>query len=88
MWLSKLSHQLSVQVPLDYSDPTGRSAAIALARKPALVDPTDPSYKGPLIINPGGPGGSGVDFVIAGGRYLSSVVGPQFDIVGFDPRGS
>lgn len=59
---------------------------IALVRRPANVtDPKD--YRGPILFNPGGPGGSGVDLVIGRGDKLSVVVGPEFDIVGFDPRG-
>ena len=40
-----------------------------------------------LIINPGGPGASGVEFVQTMGERISSLVGPSFDILGFDPRG-
>ncbi|MBN2524744.1 MAG: alpha/beta fold hydrolase [Deltaproteobacteria bacterium] len=74
-----------VGVPLDYDKPRGRQIDIALARIPA----TDPHRKiGTLFINPGGPGGSGVDMVLFGwGEYLKEVTGGQFDVVGFDPRG-
>jgi pimeloyl-ACP methyl ester carboxylesterase len=44
-------------------------------------------YKGPIIFNPGGPGGSGIEFIKIDGDLLSSILGPQFDIVSFDPRG-
>ncbi|KAF9255261.1 hypothetical protein L218DRAFT_967471 [Marasmius fiardii PR-910] len=74
-------------VPLDYKAPHGETAAIALIRLPASV-PTDGSdYLGPVLFNPGGPGGSGVDLVRMRGASFSTVLGPQFDIVGFDPRG-
>lgn len=76
------------QVPLDYDDPEGRSAAIAVIRKPALVPPSDPTYRGPVLFNPGGPGGSGVDFILATADSYAQILGPQFDIVSFDPRGS
>lgn len=72
-------------VPLDYADPAGRTARIGVARKQA----TDLAHRiGSLVVNPGGPGGSGVDMVpeIAGtdgGRELNT----RFDLVGFDPRG-
>ena len=44
-------------------------------------------YKGPVLLNPGGPGGSGVEFIQIDGDLLSTILGPQFDIVSFDPRG-
>ncbi|KAJ7062900.1 TAP-like protein-domain-containing protein [Mycena amicta] len=76
-----------LKVPLDYSNPDHASAAIALIRVRAKVPHDSPSYRGPVLINPGGPGGSGVDMVRGGGDLLSILVGPEFDIVGFDPRG-
>ncbi|KAF7318129.1 Abhydrolase-4 domain-containing protein [Mycena chlorophos] len=78
-----------LKVPLNYSDPEGDSAVIALARIPSKLAPDSPSYRGPLLFNPGGPGGSGVDFVIASGygELFQLVVGPEFDLIGFDPRG-
>ena len=52
-------------VPLDYDRPKGKQITLALARLPA----SDPSRRiGSLFLNPGGPGGSGVDFVRAPGR--------------------
>lgn len=43
--------------------------------------------RSPLLINPGGPGGSGVFFALAMGPALQQVVGFDQDIIGFDPRG-
>jgi pimeloyl-ACP methyl ester carboxylesterase len=59
--------------------------SIAVVRLPA----GDPARKiGSLFFNPGGPGGSGVDFVLALAPYLyTDEVRARFDIVGFDPRG-
>jgi pimeloyl-ACP methyl ester carboxylesterase len=75
----------TVQVPLDYGDPRGATISIALARLPA----GDPAHRiGSLFLNPGGPGGSGVDFVLDFGPLLyTPEVRARFDLVGFDPRG-
>lgn len=75
----------TARVPLDYDKPNGRKIRLALARRPA----TDQAARiGSLFINPGGPGGSGVDFAIgAGDRLFTPAVRARFDIVGFDPRG-
>src|SRR3954465_11782219 len=73
------------QVPLDYSAPRGGTISLALTRLPA----TDPSRRiGSLFLNPGGPGGSGVDYVLGAGPVLyTDAVRARFDLVGFDPRG-
>ena len=74
----------SVKVPLDYDDPRGATTSVALARKPA----TDQAHRiGSLFLNPGGPGGSGVDYALGAGDRLSANLQGRFDIVGFDPRG-
>jgi pimeloyl-ACP methyl ester carboxylesterase len=72
-------------VPLDYDRPHGAKISLALARLPAA----DPSRRiGSLFLNPGGPGGSGVDVILQGGPSLySDEVRARFDLVGFDPRG-
>ncbi|MCE3555606.1 alpha/beta hydrolase [Pseudonocardia sp. RS11V-5] len=66
-------------VPLDYTKPDGRTAEIAVLRMPAGHDRI-----GALVLNPGGPGGSGVDLAAA---FAKGGGGGPFDIVGFDPRG-
>jgi pimeloyl-ACP methyl ester carboxylesterase len=72
-------------VPLDYDRPRSGTTQVALARIPA----SDRAHRvGSLFVNPGGPGGSGVDLVLFGfGDFLSSQLDGRFDIVGFDPRG-
>jgi pimeloyl-ACP methyl ester carboxylesterase len=45
------------------------------------------NYQGTIFLNPGGPGGSGTDFVTRYGTTISAIVGPRFDVLGFDPRG-
>ncbi|KAK1230716.1 hypothetical protein PQX77_006166 [Marasmius sp. AFHP31] len=74
------------QVPLNYSEPNGESAAIALIRLPANVSADSTEYRGPILFNPGGPGGSGVNYILFEGAKLQAVF-PQWDIVSFDPRG-
>ncbi|KAF9475282.1 hypothetical protein BDN70DRAFT_898293 [Pholiota conissans] len=75
-------------VPLNYSDPEGGHYNLALIRKPAVVPPESGFYRGPVLFNPGGPGGSGVDMIRGPrGDQFSAILGPQFDILSFDPRG-
>jgi pimeloyl-ACP methyl ester carboxylesterase len=72
-----------VTVPLDWSDPTGDTIEIAIARHKAKGTPL-----GSLLINPGGPGGSGYDFVHDSASYVvTSDVRAKYDVIGFDPRG-
>ena len=72
-------------MPLDYDQPGRTPIRIGLVRLPA----TSPDERiGSLLVNPGGPGGSGVDMVLFAGQFLfSDEVRARFDIVGFDPRG-
>ncbi len=74
----------TLTVPIDYADPSGATIKLALFR--ALA--TKPSARiGSLVVNPGGPGGSGVDYARAADYIVAPVVRQRFDIVGFDPRG-
>ncbi|KAK0457513.1 TAP-like protein-domain-containing protein [Desarmillaria tabescens] len=72
------------QVPIDYSNEAGDKAAIAVIKLPAQSQ-TD--YKGAVLMNPGGPGGSGVADVVYAGPLFASVIGTQYDLISFDPRG-
>lgn len=72
---------------MDHHNPNGQQAALALIRKPSPLGPDHPDYRGPILFNPGGPGGSGVDFVMDIADPFARILGPQFDLVGFDPRG-
>ncbi|KAJ7219644.1 TAP-like protein-domain-containing protein [Mycena rebaudengoi] len=72
-------------VPLDYSAPDNGVAAIALVKYPSTAPKSQ--YLGPILINPGGPGSSGVDLVVLVGSSFATVLGAQFDLIGFDPRG-
>lgn len=74
-----------LDVPLDWMDPSDDlRASIAVIRYNA----TDrKNYQGPVFINPGGPGGSGVWFLKKLAPYYQIVVGRNHDIISFDPRG-
>lgn len=74
----------TVTVPLDYEHPDGGTIDLALVRVPASGD----SREGPILFNPGGPGGSGFDYVATGGTAVVRSLGLEnFDLIGFDPRG-
>lgn len=72
----------SLRVPLDYAHPDGRRLKLAVIRLRATGDRI-----GSLILNPGGPGGSGVQYTRAARSVLSTGLRARFDAVGFDPRG-
>ncbi|GJE96001.1 hypothetical protein PsYK624_121940 [Phanerochaete sordida] len=74
-------------VPLQYSNASAGEAQIALVVLPANVSHDNPAYLGPILFNPGGPGGSGVDAVVENAPVFQAVLGSNFDVVGFDPRG-
>lgn len=69
-------------VPRDYARPAGSTISIALVRLRSSDDP-----RGSLVLNPGGPGGSGIDYARAAESVVSKAVRQRYDIVGFDPRG-
>ena len=72
-----------VTVPLDYSQPGGQTIEIAMKKHLA----TGSVRQGTLFMNPGGPGGSGVDNVGAMATTTFAGVQKAYDIIGFDPRG-
>lgn len=84
---AKISFLFIFQVPLDYAYPQGDELAIALLKIPANISTSDPAYRGPILINPGGPGNSGVEFALGFGTLVQTIIGADFDIIGFDPRG-
>ncbi|MFR9794323.1 alpha/beta hydrolase [Streptomyces sp. MS06] len=73
----------SLEVPLDHARPRGRQITLALTRVPH----TAKTYQGPLLVNPGGPGGSGRTLAGFVASALPDSVAAQYDVVGFDPRG-
>lgn len=86
-----------LELPMDYwNGTTNKTISLAVIKLPATVPVNDPRYRGPVVTNPGGPGGSGVASVRYGGPTFQSIVsgtfpqneGPNFyDMLSFDPRG-
>lgn len=78
-------------VPMDYERPSG-SAKVQVA---LLLKPSNKTLRGvrnarsPLLLNPGGPGGSGTQFALQAGAAMRTVMGggEEQDVIGFDPRG-
>jgi pimeloyl-ACP methyl ester carboxylesterase len=76
----------TADVPTDYDHPDGPKTRLALTKLPASGPPDE--RLGTLFTNPGGPGGSGVDFVQVGAALIyAPQVLARYDVLGFDPRG-
>ena len=71
-------------VPVDYADLTVGTFNLAVLRSKAQ---DQKNRIGSLIVNPGGPGGSGVDYAYNAEYVFDPDVLDRYDIVGFDPRG-
>jgi pimeloyl-ACP methyl ester carboxylesterase len=76
----------SLAVPLDYARPGGRKITLALSRMPATAPAAQ--RQGALLVNPGGPGGPGRAFAQQVAAGLSPAVAADYDIIGFDTRGT
>ncbi|HYO40488.1 MAG TPA: alpha/beta hydrolase [Nocardioidaceae bacterium] len=75
-------------VPLDYAHPRGRTITLAVSR--VVHTSPDADHQGPMLVNPGGPGGSGLIYSIFGSPLVDILPGPveqTYDWIGFDPRG-
>src|SRR4029079_9997374 len=71
-----------LSVPVDYAKPDGDVARIAMIRFKATG-----AKIGSLVINPGGPGESGIEAAVSMVAGLPAPVRERFDLIGFDPRG-
>ena len=71
----------TLRVPLDYTNPGAGSTELSVLRR------TVKNPRGSLILNPGGPGSSGVDYARAARVALTRPIYSAYDVVGFDPRG-
>ncbi len=74
----------TLKVPLDYAHPEGRSISLSVLKVPAQ---SKKRRLGSMVVNPGGPGASGVDYAAAASSTFGSELLASFDVVGFDPRG-
>ncbi|MFD9725308.1 alpha/beta hydrolase [Streptomyces sp. NPDC059072] len=74
----------TLKVPLDHRRPQGRTIDLAISR----VKSENPAKRhGVLLLNPGGPGGSGLDLPLMMDEAMPKDVRDQYDLIGFDPRG-
>ena len=71
-------------VPFDYARPAGRRFSLPVVR---LAAGEESRRIAALVVNPGGPGGSGVQYALGARSEFPAAVLARFDIVGFDPRG-
>jgi pimeloyl-ACP methyl ester carboxylesterase len=74
-----------LSVPLDYADPQGRRITVAVSRLEATAPAAE--RQGPLLVNFGGPGGTGVQAPLIFQALLPAEVLATYDVIGFDPRG-
>ena len=74
----------TLQVPIDYTDESLGQFDIALIR---YRDPNQHDRIGSLVLNPGGPGVSGIEYALSAEYIVNPDVLERYDIVGFDPRG-
>jgi pimeloyl-ACP methyl ester carboxylesterase len=72
-----------LQVPLDYTKPNGSTILLRVLKNPATIED---KRIGSIVVNPGGPGGSGYEYARSD-QLFSSGVAARYDVVGFDPRG-
>ncbi|MEV7671959.1 alpha/beta hydrolase [Streptomyces sp. NPDC088752] len=74
----------TIKVPLDYARPNGGKLDVAISRTKAT---SAKDRRGVLLLNPGGPGGIGLDMPLYLASDLPDAVKKRYDLIGFDPRG-
>ena len=73
-------------VPVDYAKPNGKKITLAVSR--LKHSSPDSDYQGVMLVNPGGPGGSGLIYSVFGeGSFVPGDGDTTYDWIGFDPRG-
>lgn len=75
----------TVRVPLDADRPDGEQIGIAVSR--IRAGGGEQERRGALLVNPGGPGGSGLSYAVTKRAKLPERVRRSYDVIGFDPRG-
>ncbi|MGN9793416.1 alpha/beta hydrolase [Streptomyces sp. OZ13] len=75
----------TVEVPLDYADPSGRRIELTVSRVRASGGKSQ--RQGAFVYNPGGPGASSMSFPLAAGLPEWKRIAEAYDIVGYAPRG-
>ncbi|MCX5193024.1 alpha/beta hydrolase [Streptomyces sp. NBC_00249] len=74
----------TLKVPLDYQHPRGKTLDLAISR----IKSQNPAKRhGIMLLNPGGPGGSGLDLPLMMDEAMPKEVKERYDLIGFDPRG-
>ena len=73
-----------LRVPIDYEDLSVGTFRISVLRAAAK---DQDNRLGSIVVNPGGPGGSGVDYAYNADYIFSPDITDVYDVVGFDPRG-
>ncbi|THA37624.1 alpha/beta hydrolase [Streptomyces sp. A1547] len=74
----------TLKVPLDYRRPQGATIDLAISR---MKSENPAKRHGAMLLNPGGPGGSGLDLPLMMNEVMPKDVRDQYDLIGFDPRG-
>jgi len=74
----------TLSLPLSYQGQSSQTIKVAISKIPAA----NPGLRrGVLLLNPGGPGGAGLDLPREFSLLLPQTVTDQYDLIGFDPRG-
>jgi len=73
----------TLTVPIDYTHPAAGAIQLAVSRELTTRKPN----LGEVVVNPGGPGASGIQFLDSAAGFVRGQLGNEFDVVSFDPRG-
>ncbi|KAI0424725.1 hypothetical protein F5Y09DRAFT_323575 [Xylaria sp. FL1042] len=74
-----------LDLPMDWPSPSDKERVVLAIIRLRATERED--YRGPVFFNPGGPGGSGVFALKDHGTSLQTIIGRNYDLISFDPRG-